>query len=35
LTLEDEEEEHRIKKQKLRLKDEMNSIVSQYRTQVA
>jgi uncharacterized protein YdcH (DUF465 family) len=35
LTLEDEEEEHRIKKQKLRLKDEMNSIVSQYRTQLA
>ena len=33
LTLEDEEEENRIKKQKLRLKDEMNSIVSQYRTQ--
>ncbi len=35
LTLEDEEEEHQIKKQKLRLKDEMNLIVSQYRTQVA
>ena len=33
LTLEDEEEEHRIKKQKLRLKDEMNHIVAQYRTQ--
>lgn len=33
LTLEDEEEEHRIKKQKLRLKDEMNSIASQYRAQ--
>ena len=35
LTLEDEEEEHRIKKQKLRLKDEMNLIVSQFRHQVA
>lgn len=33
LTLEDEEEENRIKKQKLRLKDEMNLIVSQYKTQ--
>ena len=33
LTLEDEEEEHRIKKQKLRLKDEMNLIVSHYKTQ--
>jgi uncharacterized protein YdcH (DUF465 family) len=33
LTLEDEEEEHRIKKQKLRLKDEMNHILAQYRTQ--
>jgi uncharacterized protein YdcH (DUF465 family) len=33
LTLEDEEEENRIKKQKLRLKDEMNFIVSQYKTQ--
>ena len=33
LTLEDEEEEHRIKKQKLRLKDEMNLFVSHYKTQ--
>ncbi len=33
LTLEDEEEENRIKKQKLRLKDEMNSMMLQVRTQ--
>ena len=33
LTLEDEEEEHRIKKQKLKLKDQMNEIVAQYKTQ--
>jgi uncharacterized protein YdcH (DUF465 family) len=33
LTLEDEDEEHQIKKQKLRLKDEMNTIMSRYRTQ--
>ena len=33
LTLEDEEEEHRIKKQKLRLKDEMNAMLLQVRTQ--
>jgi uncharacterized protein YdcH (DUF465 family) len=33
LTLEDEDEENRIKKQKLRLKDEMNAILSRYKTQ--
>jgi len=33
LTLEDEEEEHRIKKQKLRLKDEMNAMLLQVRAQ--
>ncbi|HEY4361849.1 MAG TPA: DUF465 domain-containing protein [Bryobacteraceae bacterium] len=33
LTLEDEEEEHRIKKQKLKLKDQMNDIVAQYKHQ--
>ena len=33
LTLEDEAEEIRLKKQKLRLKDEMNAIMSRYRTQ--
>jgi uncharacterized protein YdcH (DUF465 family) len=33
LTLADEEEENRIKKQKLRLKDMMNAIMSQYRGQ--
>jgi uncharacterized protein YdcH (DUF465 family) len=35
LTLEDEVEEQRLKKQKLRLKDQMNEIISQYRTQHA
>jgi uncharacterized protein YdcH (DUF465 family) len=35
LTLEDEEEEHRIKKQKLRLKDEMNAMLLHVRTQPA
>src|SRR3984885_7736629 len=33
LTLDDEAEEIRLKKQKLRLKDEMNAIVARYRTQ--
>ena len=33
LTLEDEAEENRLKKQKLRLKDEMNAIMSRYRAQ--
>jgi uncharacterized protein YdcH (DUF465 family) len=33
LTLEDEADEQRIKKQKLRLKDQMNEILAQYRTQ--
>ena len=33
LTMEDEDEEHRLKKQKLRLKDQMNQIIAQYRTQ--
>jgi uncharacterized protein YdcH (DUF465 family) len=33
LTLADEEEENRIKKQKLRLKDMMNAIMAQYRAQ--
>ena len=32
-TPEDEVEEHRLKKQKLRLKDEMNEILARYRTQ--
>lgn len=33
MTLEDEAEEQRLKKQKLRLKDQMNSIMARYRTQ--
>ena len=33
LTLADEEQENQIKKQKLRLKDMMNAIMSQYKTQ--
>jgi len=33
LSLEDEAEEQRLKKQKLRLKDEMNAILARYRTQ--
>ena len=33
LTLEDEAEEHRLKKQKLRLKDQMNAILARHRTQ--
>jgi len=35
VTPEDEVEEHRIKKQKLRLKDLMNQIMSRYKEQVA
>ena len=33
LTLEDEAEEIRLKKQKLRLKDQMNAILARYRAQ--
>jgi len=33
LTPEEELEEHRLKKLKLRLKDQMNAIMSRYRTQ--
>ena len=33
LTLEDEVEEQRLKKQKLRLKDQMNAILARNRTQ--
>ncbi|MGH9593833.1 MAG: DUF465 domain-containing protein [Bryobacteraceae bacterium] len=33
LTLEDEAEEQRLKKQKLRLKDQMNQILARSRTQ--
>ena|ERR1700677_2004393 len=33
MSLEDEIEENRLKKQKLRLKDQMNEIVARYRTQ--
>ena len=33
LSLADEAEEHRLKKQKLRLKDQMNSILARSRTQ--
>src|SRR5207248_9537436 len=33
LTLADEEEEHQIKKLKLRLKDQMNQMLVEYRTQ--
>ena len=32
LTIEDEAEEQRLKKQKLRLKDQMNEIVARHRT---
>ena len=35
LTLEDEDQEHAIKKQKLRVKDMMNEIMAQHRTQMA
>ena len=34
LTLEDEDQEHEIKKQKLRLKDLMNQMLSQHRAQM-
>jgi len=33
LTPEEEVEEHRLKKIKLQLKDQMNQIISRYRTQ--
>jgi uncharacterized protein YdcH (DUF465 family) len=33
LTLEDEAEEQRLKKQKLRLKDQMNEILAEHRTE--
>jgi len=33
MTLQDEEEESRLKKQKLHLKDQMNEILARYRTQ--
>jgi len=33
LTMEDEHQEHRIKKEKLHLKDRMNSILAHYKTQ--
>ena len=33
MTIEDEAEEQRLKKQKLRLKDQMNAIMARYRTQ--
>jgi len=33
LTSEEEVEEHRLKKVKLQLKDQMNQIISRYRTQ--
>lgn len=33
LTIEDEHEEHQIKKEKLRLKDQMNSILARYKTE--
>jgi uncharacterized protein YdcH (DUF465 family) len=33
LTLEDEAEEIRLKKQKLRLKDQMNAMLARYRAQ--
>ena len=33
LTLEDEAEEQRLKKQKLRLKDQMNAIMARHRAQ--
>jgi uncharacterized protein YdcH (DUF465 family) len=35
LTMEDEAEEQRLKKQKLRLKDQMNAIMARCRAQVA
>jgi len=33
LTTQDEDDEHRIKKLKLRVKDEMNSIMARYKAQ--
>lgn len=33
MTMEDEAEEQRLKKQKLRLKDQMNAILARYRAQ--
>jgi uncharacterized protein YdcH (DUF465 family) len=33
LTLEDEEQEQRLKKQKLRVKDQMNAIMARYKAQ--
>ena len=33
LTMEDEQHEHLIKKEKLHLKDQMNSILAHYKTQ--
>lgn len=33
LTMEDEHQEHQIKKEKLHLKDQMNSILAHYKTQ--
>jgi uncharacterized protein YdcH (DUF465 family) len=33
LTMEDEAEEQRLKKQKLRLKDQMNELMSRYKAQ--
>ena len=35
VTPEDEDQEHRIKKQKLRLKDEMNQVLARYKEQMA
>ncbi len=33
LTIDDEDQEHQIKKQKLHVKDQMNTIVARYKTQ--
>ena len=33
LTLEDEDQEHQIKKQKLRLKDQMNEMLAKYKAE--
>jgi uncharacterized protein YdcH (DUF465 family) len=35
LTLEDEDREHQIKKQKLRLKDQMNEMLARYKAEQA
>lgn len=35
LSIEDEDQEHEIKKQKLRIKDQMNEIMARYRAHVA